>query len=71
MGHPPGPKEASTSGSFVMDTSCPSHPLVEAIHEVTKAIRAMSDQQAELGHQQAENSHAILIMSQHALKAID
>ena len=71
MGHPPGPEEASTSGMFAMDTSRPSCPLVEAIHKVAEAIRAMSDQQAELGRQQAENSCAILSMSQHALDAID
>ena len=71
MGHPPGPKEASTSGTFATDTSHPSCPLVEAIHEVAEAIRAMSNQQAELGHQQAKNSRAILSMSQHALKVID
>ena len=71
MGHPPGPKEASTSGMFVTDTSHPSHPSVEAIHEVAEAIHAMSDQQAELGRQQAKNSRAILSMSQRALDAID
>ena len=71
MGHPPGPEEASTSGMFTMDTSHLSCPSVEAICEVAEAIRAMSNQQAELGCQQAENSCAILSMSQHALKVID
>ena len=71
MGHPPGPEEASTSGMFATDTSHPSRPLVEAICEVAEAIRAMSDQQAELGHQQAKNSCAILSMSQCALNVID
>ena len=71
MGHPPGPEEASTSGTFMTDTSHLSHPSVEAIREVAEAIKVMSDQQAELGHQQAENSCAILSMSQCALDAID
>ena len=44
---------------------------MEAICEVAKVIQAMSDQQAELGRQQAKNSHAILSMSHHALNAID
>ena len=71
MGHPPGPKEASTSGTFVTDMSCLSCPSLEAIHEVAKAIQVMSDQQAELGRQQAKNSCVILSMSQHALNVID
>ena len=54
-----------------MDTSHPSHPLVEAIHKVADAIRAMSDQQAKFGHQQVKNSHAILSVSQCALEVID
>ena len=71
MGHPPGPEEASTSRTFAMDMSRPSRPSVEAIHKVAEAIRAMSDQQAKSGHQQAENSRAILSMSQCALDVID